>query len=243
MRLAAALDSADLTTGDGTCLNPRRGAPQPDEPGQVRSGGYLPDYVYRFAFRATHRVLAAKGERLSGLSSGLGEFLAGVAGFGVEPDQQLVGERDADDLFGLAGLAQAGVEGGEVGLEAADHFGDPEQDAPHTGAPAAHGTLAAELAAVSGDRGEAGELGGGLAGQGPDLRHLGHEAGDGPVGDALDRAEGLVERAPERVGVDQGGDLGLKTADLPGRQGRHLVDGGENVRLGHEPTLVGLGGA
>src|SRR5215211_7208924 len=92
--------------------------------------------------RATAMVRASRmpwAERLSGLSSGLGEFLAGVAGFGVEPDQQLVGERDADDLFGLAGLAQAGVEGGEVGLEAADHFGDHEQDAPHTGAPAAHG--------------------------------------------------------------------------------------------------------
>src|SRR5690349_13691358 len=69
-----------------------------------------------------------EGERLSGLSSCIGEISARIASFGVEDDEQLSGEGDADDLQWFSGLAELGAEGGEDRLVAADEFGDDEED-------------------------------------------------------------------------------------------------------------------
>ena len=59
-------------------------------------------------------------------------LLADFAGFGVEADQQLVGQGDADYLGRLAGGAQPLAEGDEVGLITAHHAGHDEQDLAHT---------------------------------------------------------------------------------------------------------------
>src|ERR1700675_3146379 len=137
------------------------------------------------------------GERLSGLSSGTCEFAAGVTSFSVEPDKELVGESDADELLGLSGEAQPFVEGGEVRVVSADNLGDDEEDGADGAAAASEGPFPGSLAGVVGDRGEADELGDVVAGERADLGQLGHEAGDGAVGDAFDGAEGLIELAPQ----------------------------------------------
>jgi hypothetical protein len=85
------------------------------------------------------------------------------------------------------------------------------------------------------------QLGDGLARELSDLGHLGHQARDGAVGDALDRPEGLVQGLPQRVLVEEAGDGGFELADLALRQGHEGVDAGEHVRLPHQTALVGLG--
>ena len=72
---------------------------------------------------------------------------------------------------------------------------------------------------------------------GADLGQLGHQAGDGAVGDALDRAEGLVEARPQGIVVDQRGDLALEPARLALEQGDHLVEAGQHL------GVVGSGAA
>src|SRR5260221_7566702 len=98
------------------------------------------------------------GERLSVLSSGTCNLVSSVACFCVEPDQELVGEGDADDLLGFSRLAQPFVEGGEVGVVSADEIGDDEEDRADAVASAADGPFAEGLAAVASQRREAGEL-------------------------------------------------------------------------------------
>ena len=73
-----------------------------------------------------------------------------------------------------------------------------------------------------------------------DLGQFGHQGGDGAIGDPLDLAESLVERAPERIGGDEAGDLGLKGADLSGDESQDLLEGGEHPGIVDEPLLVGL---
>ena len=46
--------------------------------------------------------------------------LSYVSSFGIKSDQQLMGQGDADNFFRFAGLRQACLEGGEVGVIAAD---------------------------------------------------------------------------------------------------------------------------
>src|SRR5258707_596384 len=105
---------------------------------------------------------AMGGERLSVLSSGTCNLVSSVACFCVEPDQELVGEGDADDLLGFSRLAQPFVEGGEVGVVSADEIGDDEEDRADAVASAADGPFAEGLAAVASQRREAGALGGGF---------------------------------------------------------------------------------
>ncbi len=104
-------------------------------------------------------------------------------------------------------------------------------------------TLAVELAAVAGEGCQAGELGDGLVGQGSHLGHLGHEAGDGPVGNALDRAEGRIELLPQGIAVNEGGDLSLQASRLSLEKGQELIEGAEDHDLRHQAALVGLGRA
>ena len=78
--------------------------------------------------------------------------------------EQLVGEGDADDLGRFAGAGEPLAEGDEVGFVAAGDRGDDEQQVTHAGAAAADGAPALVLAAVLGERREAGELRHGLVG-------------------------------------------------------------------------------
>ena len=55
-----------------------------------------------------------------------GDALADLSGFGVEPHEQLVGQGDADDFRGFAGVGEALAEGDEVGFVAAHHAGHDE---------------------------------------------------------------------------------------------------------------------
>jgi hypothetical protein len=50
----------------------------------------------------------------------VGHALAELFGFGVESDEQLVGQGDADDFGRFAGCGEALPEGDEVGFVAAD---------------------------------------------------------------------------------------------------------------------------
>ena len=137
--------------------------------------------------------------------------LSNFSCLGVEADEELVGEGDADHLWRLSGSSQPLLESDEVGFVATHHAGHDEQDFADRGAASAHTALALMLARVRGQRSNSGQLGNGLVGEGADLGHFGHEAGDGAVGHALDGAEGLVEFAPQRVGVDQRSDLLFQT--------------------------------
>jgi hypothetical protein len=92
------------------------------------------------------------------------------------------------------------LEGDEVRFVTAYHAGDDEQDFAHRGAASAGDAFALMFAAVVGHGATPASLEMVLLDQGPDLRHFGHDAGDGAVGHALDGAEGLIELAPQRVG-------------------------------------------
>jgi hypothetical protein len=63
-------------------------------------------------------------------------------------------------------------------------------------------------------RREASEFGDGLVRERADFGHLGHHAGHGAVGNAFDGAEGEIEFAPQRVLLEEPGDLLLEGADL-----------------------------
>jgi hypothetical protein len=57
---------------------------------------------------------ARAGERLSGLSSCIGESGTRIACFGIEADQKLAGKSDAKDHFFLSGSDQPGTEVGKA---------------------------------------------------------------------------------------------------------------------------------
>lgn len=116
------------------------------------------------------------GERLSLLSSCICERTSRVSCFGVENDQELAGERDANDHFGLSGLDEALMKGCQMRIVPCGEARDQEEDGSRSGAAAAYGTPAGSLAAVIGDRREAGELGDGLVGDRADFGQLGHQA-------------------------------------------------------------------
>ena len=152
-------------------------------------------------------------------------------------------ERDADDLGWFSSCVESFSEGDEVWLVAATDAGDDEEEIADGGAASSDGAFALMLSAVLSQRREAGELGDGLMGEGSYLWHVGHDAGDGAVGDALDGAEGEVELAPERVGVDVLGDGFCEVGDLAFEQVEDLGEGGLDAGIGDEPLLVLLRGA
>ena len=76
----------------------------------------------------------------------LGHALADFAGLGVEADEELVGECNADDFGWFAGSTQALLEGNEVRLVATHHAGHDEQDFTYRRATSAHCTFALMLA-------------------------------------------------------------------------------------------------
>src|SRR5947208_613472 len=95
-----------------------------------------------------------RGERLSGLSSGMSELTPDVAGFGVEADEKFAGERHADNHFWLTGGGEPAVELAKIGIVPAHDLGHDVQDGADAGAAAAHSAFAVTLAAVAGDRGK-----------------------------------------------------------------------------------------
>ena len=132
------------------------------------------------------------------------------------------------------------VESGKVGIVSTDDLGDQKQDRSRAGPTAADPPLAVELATVLCDRGQADELGDCLVGYEPDLRHVGHQTGDGAVGDALYGAEGLVEPVPKLIGGDEPGNLALKLAELAAHQGDDRVDRCGRGRSRFRTALVEL---
>src|SRR6185437_16082546 len=106
------------------------------------------------------------GERLSGLSSWIGVSGTRIACFGVEADQELTGERNANDHFFLSSGDQPGAEVGEAFVVTRDGGCYEEEDRTDAGTAAAGGSFTLSLATVICDRGEAGKLGNGLVGQG-----------------------------------------------------------------------------
>src|SRR5580700_4790249 len=144
---------------------------------------------------------SAAGERLSGLSSCIGEGDTRVACFSVEANEKLAGQRDADDHFLLPGGKQSVAEAAEVLVVACGNGCDQEHDGTDAGPPTADRPLASSRATVIGDWSDADELGNGLVGIGADLRQLSHQPGDGAIGNSLDGAEGLREMCPQGIVV------------------------------------------
>src|SRR5581483_10610110 len=167
------------------------------------------------------------GERLSCLSSCIGELGTRIACFCIEANEQFAGERDADDHFFLSGGAQAVAEVTEAVIIARGNVSDEEQDRAHGAASAADRALALSLTTVVSDWGDADELGNGLVGVGADLGQVSHQPGHGTASDALHRAPGIGKLRPQRVVIDHGSDLSLKLAGLPLEQGNHLVEAGQ----------------
>ena len=170
------------------------------------------------------------GEGLSGGASGEWQLEGGsrVPGLGVESDEELSGEGDAHDLSRLSGVEELLSEGDVVGLVSSDDAGDDVEQAADGGAAAADGAPSGVLAGVVGERGQAAKLCDLLAGDGPDLRQLGHQQRHGAIGDPLGPTEGAVELAPERVGLEQLGDLALQAPDLGGHDMQDLGEGGQH---------------
>jgi len=166
-----------------------------------------------------------------------------VAGFCVEADEEFVCKGDADDFGRFSLVGEAVAEGDEVGFVAAGDAGDDEEDVAQLGASSSDTALPLALSAILSEGRETGEFGGGLVGDGADLGHLGGEARDGAVGDAFDGTEGVIEFSPERVLLDEGGDLGCELIDLPVEDGEKFLEAGLDARLGDEPLLIELRGA
>src|SRR3954453_13978862 len=82
-------------------------------------------------------VYVQGGERLSWLSSGIRELGAHIACFGVEANEEFVGEGDTDHLFRFAREGQSAVEGGEIGIVPAHERSDEERFRADAAAPAA----------------------------------------------------------------------------------------------------------
>ena len=183
---------------------------------------------------------ARSDERLSGLSSCRGHFQSRFACFCVEPDEEFMGEGDANDLFRLAGVQQPTVESFEILIEPPDDLGDHEQDGSHAAAAGPYGALAGRLAAVARQRREAGKLGDGLVGQCPDFRHFSHQARHGAICDAFDGSKGTVKFGPQRVIAYGLGDLGLERADLRRQRHHDRLERRERVGVLHQTTLVDL---
>src|SRR3954467_12608865 len=99
----------------------------------------------------------AAGERLSWVSSGLPWFL--VSQDGVEDGEELAGDGDEGDHFGLAGGAEAIAEGLEDGVVTAGDERCGEQGAADPFAAAADHALALPLAGLAGVGGKACEAG------------------------------------------------------------------------------------
>ena len=83
-------------------------------------------------------LLAALGERLSEVSSCIGKLDARIACFGIEDDEQLASEGDADDHFLLAGSLQSLMEGSEMRVVSGNESGNHKEDRTRPGATAAH---------------------------------------------------------------------------------------------------------
>src|SRR5581483_7302856 len=133
------------------------------------------------------------GERLSCLSSCIGESGTRIACFCIEANEQFAGERDADDHFFLSGGAQAVAEVTEAVIIARGNVSDEEQDRAHGAASAADRALALSLTTVVSDWGDADELGNGLVGVGADLGQVSHQPGHGTASYAHNGSSSIME--------------------------------------------------
>jgi len=133
---------------------------------------------------------------------------AGYARLGVEFDEEFAGEGDADDHLFFSLSQQPVAEGSEVIVIFSSDVGDEKEDGSHACPSRADRAPAVALAAVIGEGGEACELGDRLVRDGTEFGQIGEQDGDGSIGEAFDRPDGLVEGGPDRIDLDQRGDLG-----------------------------------
>lgn len=206
-----------------------------------KDGGAGPPWKTLGRFPLSPKPAAAAG--LTGShSAGKRLRIADLAGLGIEPHQEFVSQSNMDHLLGFSRRVQSAVEGGEVGIVAAHHGGHHEQDGADVAAAATHRAFALVIAAVASQGRQTGEFGDGFVGQGADLRHLGHEPGDGAVGYALNGTESLVQLLPRRIGSDELGNGGFQSADLGGQQCQDGGEGVQHLRVGDQKTLIALRG-
>ena len=93
-------------------------------------------------------------------------------------------------------------------------------------------------------RRHSGQLGDGLVGQRADLRHLGHDAGHGAIGHALDGAERLIQFAPQRVGLAISVAMRCSRSRIwPATKASSLVNEACTAAIGDQALLVQLRGA
>src|ERR1700751_1511861 len=84
-------------------------------------------------WRGLSKAKFEPGERLSGLSSCIGEGGTRVACFCVEANEKLAGQRDADDHFFLSGGDQSVAEAAEAFVVAGGDGCDQEHDGTDAG--------------------------------------------------------------------------------------------------------------
>ena len=129
------------------------------------------------------------------MSSCICEFVARIACFCVEDDEELSGERDADDHFGLPGLLQPVVEGVEMRVVLGGYAGDEEEDGARSGASAAHRSVALRLPLSLAMGASPTSLVMALLEIMPISGTCAIRTRDGAPGDALDAAEGASRHA------------------------------------------------
>lgn len=126
----------------------------------------------------------------------IGESGTRIACFGIESDQKLTDERNANDRFFLSGSDQFDAEAGETFVMPRNGSRDDGEDGADAGAAAANAALAIVLSTVIGDWSKVGKLGNGFVGQGADLRQVGVQPGDVTAGNALHLAPGPRRALP-----------------------------------------------
>src|SRR3954452_15823015 len=117
-----------------------------------------------------------------------------IARLGVQANQELASQSRPYELLGFASRRQLLVNGVEVRLVAPNDLRNHEQDRADAFAATTQRPSSEMLATIVGDRRQPGELGDGFVGQGTNLRHFGHEAGDGAASYAFAGFEACVDR-------------------------------------------------
>src|SRR5215213_10047468 len=126
-------------------------------------------------------------------------MMSDIARLGVQANQEFASQSRPYELLGFASRRQLLVKSVEVRLVAPNDLRNHKQDRANALAATTQRPSSEVLAAIVGDRRQPGELGDGFVGESANLRHFGHEAGDGATSYAFDRAECPIQGNPQQA--------------------------------------------